>query len=242
MRSCSIAIVIAAAVAGCNDSASTSTRAPNSARRETSPMTDFAPLPAPPDVPTAAQIADAIAAGFPATQHARATALVSGQIVPWQLRGIASFPRPRRLAEVVYENLVAELRPVAVDQRIAALETIACRVTGEKLLGEAMGLAITRWRLDHPGTAVPAPWDEVSGPWAGHSAAQLRAEAEARLTEIERLTRDRTGDCREAMRLSLFHARLALGSTKTGSFDTAAGSMVDFLHAVGGSPQTLDVH
>lgn len=205
-------------------------------------MTDFAPLPPPPDVPTANQIADAIAAGFPDGQRPRATALLGDQIVPWQLRGVATFEKPRRLAEVVYESLVDELRPVAADRRIDALETIACRATGEKLLGDAMGLATARWRLDHPGKAVPAPWGEVSAPWLGRSAAQLGAEADARLTEIDRLTKDKTGDCREVMRMSLMHARMALGSAKTGSFSTVAGSMVDFLRDVGESPRVLDVH
>ena len=205
-------------------------------------MTDFAALPPPPDVPTATQIAEAIAAGFPAGQRPRATALLGDPIVPWQLRGIATFEKPRRLAEVVYEGLVDELRPVAADRRIDALETIACRVIGEQLLGEGMGLAIARWRLDHPGQAVPAPWDEVSAPWVGQPAAQLGAQADARLTELDRLTKDKTGDCREAMRLSLLHARMALGSARTGSFSTAAGSMVDFLRAVGETPRILDVH
>lgn len=204
-------------------------------------MTDFAPLPAPPDVPTAAQIADAIATGFPAEQRARATEML-GPIVLWQFRSAATFPKPRRLAEVVYENLVDELRPVTADKRVDALETIACRTTGEKLLGDGMGLAIARWRLDHPGKAVPAPWDEMSAPWVGRSTVQLGAEADTRLTEIERLTKDKTGDCREAMRMSLLHARMALGSAKTGSFSTAAGSMVDFLRQVGESPRILDVH
>lgn len=204
-------------------------------------MTNFAPLPPPPDVPTAAQIGDAIAAGIPAAQRARATELL-GQIVPWQLRGAATFPKPRRLAEVAYEGLVDELRSVAADKRIDALETIACRTTGEKLLGDGMGLAIARWRLDHPSKAVPAPWDDMSALWVGRTAAQLGTEADTRLAEVDRLTKDRTGDCREAMRLSLLHARLALGSAKTGSFATAAGSMTDFLRAVGESPQILDVH
>ena len=204
-------------------------------------MTDFAPLPPPPDVPTATQIGGAIAAGISDAQRARATELL-GQIVPWQLRGAATFPKPRRLAEVVYENLVGELRPLAADRRVGALETIACRTTGETLLGDGMGLAISRWRLDHPGKPVPAPWDAMSAPWVGRTAAQLGAEADTRLAEVEQLTRGKTGDCREAMRLSLLHARMALGSAKTGSFATAAGSMVDFLRAVGESPRILDVH
>jgi hypothetical protein len=168
--------------------------------------------------------------------------LLAEQIVPWQLRGIARFEKPRRLAEVVYEDLVDELRPVPADHRIDRLETIACRTAGAKLLDEGMGLAIARWRLDHPGKVVPAPWDDTSAPWLGRTAAQLGADAATRLAEVDRLVQDKTGDCREAMRLSLLHARMALGSAKTGSFATAAGSMIDFLHAVGESPQILDVH
>jgi hypothetical protein len=242
MRSCSLAFAVAAALAGCHDASSSPTRAPSGARTESPTMTDFAPLPPPPDVPTAAQIADAIAAGVPTAQRARATDVLGQQIVPWQLRGVATFPKPRRLAEVVYENLVTELTPVAADQRGAHLEVIACRTTGEKLLGDAMGLAIARWLVDHPGKAAPAPWDEAAKPWAGRTIAQLGAEADARLAQVEQLTKEKTGDCREAMRLSLVHARMALGSTKTGSFATAAGSMVDFLRSVGEPPQVLDIH
>lgn len=204
-------------------------------------MTNFAPLPSPPDVPTAAQIGDAIAAGVPAAQRARATELL-GLILPWQLRGAATFPKPRRLAEVVYEGLVDELRPVAADQRIGAIETIACRTAGERRLGDAMGLAIARWRLDHPGKTVPAPWDDMSAAWIGRTAAQLGAEANTQLAGVDQLTGERTGDCLEAMRLALLHARMALGSAKTGSFATAAGSLADFLRVVGESPRVLDVH
>lgn len=241
MRSCSLVFMLAATVAACHDSSSSPTRAPAGARTESSTMTDFAPLPPPPDVPTAAQLGAAIAAGIPEAQRTRATELL-GQILPWQLRGIATFPRPRRLAEVVYENLIDQLRPIEADKRVDALETIACRTTGELLLGDGMGLAIARWRLDHPGKAVPAPWDDMSARWVGRTAAQLGTEADTRLAEVDRLARDRTGDCREAMRPSLLHARMALGSARTGSFATAAGSMVDFLRAVGESPQILDVH
>lgn len=204
-------------------------------------MTDFAPLPPPPDVPTPSQIVDGIVAGVPQAQRAHAKQLL-GQIVPWQLRGAGNFPKPRRLAEVVYEGLVDELRPIAADKRIDALETIACRATGEQLLGDGMGLAIARWTLDHPGKPAPAPWDELSAPWLGRSATQLGTEADARLAEVDRLSTDRTGACRAAMRMSLLHARMALDSARTGSFATAAGSMVDFLRAVGESPRILDVH
>src|SRR5262245_24582263 len=109
-RSCSFAFAAATAVAACHDASSQPARPPKGAPTESSTMTDFAPLPPPPDVPTGAQIADAVAAGVPAAQRPRAAALIRDEIVPWQLRSIASFPKPRRLAEVVYENLVEALR------------------------------------------------------------------------------------------------------------------------------------
>jgi hypothetical protein len=200
-----------------------------------------ASLPPPPDVPTAAQISEAVAAGVPWNARERATTLLAEQIVPWDLRGIETSEAPRRIAEVVYEGLVNELRPVAAARRGDRIETMACRTAGYKLLGDAMGLAIARWRLDHPGKAVPAPWDEISAPWAGRPAAELGAEADARLAEVARLAKDLTGDRREATRLPLLRARMALGAAKTGSFETATGSLVDFLHDVGASPQVLDV-
>lgn len=241
MHSCSALVVLLTALAGCQSATCRPSPTLGDPPTEDA-MTDFAPLPPPPDVPAVAQIAVAVAAGVPALERPRATDLLSKQIVPWQLRGLATFPQPRRLAEVVYEELVDELRPVPEDRRLATIETIACRVTGERILGDAMGLAIRRWSLDHGGRPPPTPWIDLAAPWAGKDLAALALESDRRRVEIDQLAASTTGDCRETLRLSLMHARLALGAATTGSFTTAVGAMVDFLHAVGEAPQVLDVH
>lgn len=46
----------------------------------------------------------------------------------------------------------------------------------------------------------------------------------------------------EQDRITYAHAKLALQSARSGSFGAAAGSLHDFLRAVGAQTQSLDIH
>jgi hypothetical protein len=243
-RSCSVAPALAIALAGCRDpaqapAASGPTQDPPVIAREH--RMEFNPLPPTPTVPTVVQIADALAAGFPASARARAREALS-LVVAWDLRALSTFPEPRRLADAAYQGLVERLRTLAPEQRLPALEVIVCERESQRVLDGAIGLGVSRWQLEHPGRATGAPWHDLAAPFAALDRAGVIAEAERRVAQLEKLSTHPDPGCREAMRLDLVHARLALSSARTGAFDTSSGPFVDFLRGVGEPVRDLELH
>jgi hypothetical protein len=111
----------------------------------------------------------------------------------------------------------------------------------EHVLDDSMELAIARWQLEHPGATIPAPWSTLAGRWAGRGAQELDDAVSACARQLERLEGVPPADDRELMGVPLVHARLTLQSAASGDFSTAAGSLVDFLRAVGAAPLVIRV-
>jgi len=204
-------------------------------------MSDFDPLPSG-DPPVLDAVAAAIGAGFPADARGRAAAMLRDQILPWRLRSLATHPRPRRLAEVVYEDVTERLRAVPAAGRLVALEAVAFETAAERQVGEATSLAVARYLIDHPKACGGEPWRTDAARWLSLTAAQREAEAGVRRTELDALVTAAPPACSRAIRQKVIHARMALGSARSGSFATAAGMLLDFLRSVGEQPQELDVH
>ena len=204
-------------------------------------MTSFGSFPSG-DPPAVDAVVAAITAGFPADARARATALLRDRILPWSLRSLATHPKPRRLAEVVYEDLTDRLTRVAPSDRLVELERVDCEVTADRFVGEATSLAVARYLLDHPQATGGAPWRDAAARWRGQSTALLATEAERRTAELASFQQRAAAECGRAIGQKLLHAKLALGSAGSGSFATAAGMLHDFLREVGEEPRELDVH
>lgn len=193
---------------------------------------------APPTPDEVAATADAIAAALPEAERAAVRATLVAEVLPWRLIAPRDATVRGKQFAAVKDELIARL---GAGDPTAALAVVRCEVQGQRMLRTALGLATRRYLLDHPAARAPAGWDDVT------SAAPLdRAALVARATELQReasaALETTTGDCREALRLDAVHARLAAGSATTGSFATAAGSLVDFLRAVGESPSVLELH
>jgi hypothetical protein len=116
----------------------------------------------------------------------------------------------------------------------------------DDLARDALALAVARYLRDHPEAADRASnWlnSEVET-WRGVSSADIEAEATARLDELERWREavKSQSEAWEADRVTYVHAKLTLQSARSGSFETAAGSLLDFLRDVGANAEELDIH
>lgn len=200
---------------------------------------DFLPLPTSAPL-TIDALAHALAHGL--ADRAAAERRLAAEVLPWRLRGLADHPRPDDLSRVVYDDLVERLGAVPVAGRTQILDELVCETTSDRLVGEATSLAVARYFLDHPGAAGGDPWRRDAARWQGLAAYRLATEADARGAELDRLVKTAPPACSRAIGQKAIHARMALGSARTGSFATAAGMLLDFLRSVGQQPQTLDVH
>jgi hypothetical protein len=114
-------------------------------------------------------------------------------------------------------------------------------------LQEALALAIARYLHDHPDAPEAArAWlegDEAA--LAELDSTSIMGTASEALDGLDVLTADvlvRGGDLAEELRVQLAHARLDLQSARSGSFETAVGSLRDFLVDAGATPQDFDIH
>ncbi len=114
------------------------------------------------------------------------------------------------------------------------------------LAEQALALAIARYLHDHPeaaGTAATWMSSDVDA-WRKRSTADIAQHASDRLEDLERwrASVQSDSDAWNADRVNYVHAKLTLQSARSGSFQTAAGSLFDFLREVGASTEELDIH
>lgn len=198
-------------------------------------------------VPTVAELASLLAAGVPDADRADATKLLTGTILPWDLRSVATHPNPRRLAELVYRGLADELAAVPASARRQRLSEIGCDRDAGRLLEQAVSLAVARYVRDRgmPPAASLAGYLDPARPYAALSpadAARAVDRVEAAWQAWEQDAKARYPRCWTSHRLDTLHARTALGSARSGSFASASGPFHAFLVQAGESPQLLDVH
>jgi hypothetical protein len=206
-------------------------------------MTDLPALPAGDDPPSVDALAERLASLV--SNHEEARTLLAERILPAALSGLADHPRPRKLAEVVYEDLGdrianAEDRPAEVEQMAeeADIRTLAAR---------AQSLAVARYLSDDPNAVgrADAFLDAEAEQWRTRGDDAIAQEAETTLAALERWAeraKDENPELFEIRRTDYLHAKLALGSAKTGSFGTAAGPLYDFLELMGTAQDRLDIH
>lgn len=209
-------------------------------------MADFPPLP-PGEAPlTISQLARLLAAGFPDEAQAVAEATLAAEILPYDLRSVATHPRPRRLTEVVYEQLVADLGAVPRADRPARLDDVRCDRAAGHLAERAGSLAIARYVADR---GMPRGF-EADG-FLEPARADIGRPRDELLAEVERTEQalatwkgdaEQRSWCWTRHRITSVHATMWLDAARSGSFDAAAGPLYDFLRAAGESPRRLDIH
>jgi hypothetical protein len=205
-------------------------------------------LPALPDgdePPGIDALAHRLASLIPVADREPARALLAEQVLPSALSGLAEHPRPRRLAEVVYEDIGERL--LNAEDRFAEVEAVADESEIRLLAARAQSLAVARYLSDDPNAVGRAgPFlDAEADAWRSRGADAIAQQASEALDALERWAervRDERPDLFETRRLDYLHAQLALGSARTGSFGTAAGPLYDFLERMGTARDRLDIH
>jgi hypothetical protein len=205
------------------------------------------PLP-PGDRPPALQeMADLLSQSLPQSQRAEGRALLLERILSSRLSGLAEHPKPRRLAEIVYEGLADELREADEKERLAVLRAVALRAEAEALAADALSLAIARYLKDHPEAAdAAADWKTATVERCREKPLKELQEAAtkrlARLDELEAQIEAGQPGLWELLRLAFLHARMNLQSARSGSFGTASGSLYSFLSKLGVPVDNFDIH
>jgi hypothetical protein len=197
-------------------------------------------------VPAVGDMATLLARAVPEGDRRAATALLA-EIVSAKLAGIASHPRPRRLAEVAYEEVAETLRGAHPEDRLEVLGQTALRSRVEELGRGGLLLAVARYLRDHPDAEgrVEDWLDESVETWRHKSVTEIQAEATRRLSQLESWAEHAQQEAPSVWdeeRITYAHAKLALQSARSGAFGTAAGSLQDFLKAAGAPAQSLDIH
>lgn len=210
-------------------------------------MTGVPPLPAGEAVPSVEELADHLSSAVPDGDREEARALLAERILPPALEGLAEHPKPRRLAEVVYEDVAERLAAAPPEERLVALHEAADVAEIRELSSRALSLAVARYLSDDP-NAVPraGTWlDGEADRWRQRDTDEIAAEATRLLDRLEswqeRIAEERP-ELSETRRIDYLNAKLALQSARSGSFVTAAGPLNDFLKSVGTPAERLDIH
>jgi hypothetical protein len=208
-------------------------------------VSDLPALPGGDEPPSVAALAERLASLVPAGGRDEAHTALAERILPAALAGLPDHPRPRRLAEVVYEDLGERLQ--GSDDPASEVELMADEAEIRALAAHAQSLAVARYLSDDPNAAARAGafLDADAEQWRSRGAAAIAADAASTLEALEAWAehaRAEHPDLFETRRLDYVHAKLALGSAATGAFGTAAGPLYDFLQLMGTARDRLDIH
>lgn len=194
---------------------------------------DFASLPPGPGVPALDEIAAAIARGVPASERGDAHLLLLASILPWDLRGLASFAEPRRLVEIAYRQLVESLASVPPAERLSELQAQSKRRESQRLLDDAVAAAVACWAAAHAPVVLPAPWNVAAERFRELDADGLAGEVARQRGVILALEAGCDDRARRLTRPHLHLARFTLNAADRRSFDVAAGPLLVFLRDMG---------
>jgi hypothetical protein len=210
-------------------------------------MSEIPALPDGDEPPPVDALADRLASLIPAGDREQARTLLADRVLPSALAGLSEHPRPRRLAEVVYEDLGERLVSAEPQNRLAEVELVTDEAEIRSLAARAQSLAVARYLSDDPNAVGRAgPFlDADAEAWRARGADAIAQDASATLDALEEWAervREEHPDVFETRRTDYLHAKLALGSARTGSFGTAAGPLYDFLELMGTARDRLDIH
>jgi hypothetical protein len=190
------------------------------------------------------ELAALLAASLPIADRAKGERLLTQEILPLDLAGLASHPRPRRLQEVVFDRLTATLAGQAPERRLNALRTALLSARLGDLGRQALTLAVARYLRDHPEAHGGGRTDAAVTRWLAAPPTALETEASRLIDDLKQLGEElqkEHPDLWEDHRLGVVQAELELSSARTGSFEAATGSLADFLTAAGARFRKLEI-
>ncbi|HET7865674.1 MAG TPA: hypothetical protein VFL86_14825 [Burkholderiaceae bacterium] len=199
--------------------------------------------------PSIRQLCDTLLPQLPGEHREEARALLAHRILPAQLRGLPAHPAPRRLTELVSQQILQEVARVPAGERLRVLHGLALGAQIQLLAADSLSLAVARYLLDHPDALSNAKaWvnAEVQAflllPPGGMQA--RAAEMLAALDSACRQAQEEFPAVWGGLQHHWAHSRLDLESAASGNYAHAAGSLLDFLrsvgHATGGSKPRSD--
>ena len=102
---------------------------------------------------------------------------------------------------------------------------------------------MARYLSEHPDAAGAAGafLNADAETWRARGAEAIAQEAERTAESLEAWSEHAGEELRQTRNSDYLHAKLALGSARTGAFGTAAGPLSDFLSSVGEEPDRLNI-
>ena len=210
-------------------------------------MSDLPDLPEGDDPPAATAVAERLASLLPADDRDEAHGLLMERVLPTAVAPYEGHPRMRRVVELVYSDLGETLLAADPEDRLSALERAADEGEIRALAAHAQSLAVARYLGEHPDAAGQAGafLDADAETWRTRGADAIAQEAQTTAESLEAWS-ERVGEERpelfQTRGSDVRHARMSLGSARTGAFGTSAGPLSDFLSSVGAKTDRLDVH
>jgi hypothetical protein len=210
-------------------------------------VSDLPDLPEGDEPPAATALAERLASLVPAEDRDEAHGLLMERVLPGAVAPFEGHPRFRRVVEMVYGDLGETLLAAEPEDRLSALEAAADEGDIRSLAAHAQSLAVARYLAEHPDAAGQAGafLDADAEQWRERGADAIAKEAQSTADALDAWSA-RVEEERPALLQTrgsdVRHARMALGSARTGAFGTAAGPLSDFLAAVGAETDRLDVH
>jgi hypothetical protein len=207
-------------------------------------VSDLPELPA--DV-TPEALAERLASLLPAEDRDEGHGLLMERVLPSAVAPYEGHPRLGRIVEMIYGDLGETLLAAEPEDRLVALEAAADEGDIRSLGAHAQSLAVARYLTEHPDAAGQAGafLDTDAEQWRERGADAIAQEAETTVEALEAWS-ERVGSERPELLQTrgsdVRHARMALGSARTGAFGTAAGPLSDFLASVGAQTDRLDIH
>lgn len=190
---------------------------------------------------------DAVAAAvvdlLPEADREEARALVAS-IIAVRLAGLATHPRPRRLAELVFERLATEVEDAGAGEATDRLRDQALLAEIEGLTQDSLALAAARFGADHEqAQSLSRAWSEYHPDWSARDTDFYVTESgrlRATLTSVRDRLRDVAPEALGTTLPDLLRVEMTLNSAETGVFATAAGSLADFLRDAGAEFDELE--
>jgi hypothetical protein len=184
-----------------------------------------------------------LAAALPASQREEGERLIAQRILP---PALAEAPDRPGFAERVHARVTERLAATGPEERLDGLCALAGEIEMEDLSRAAIALAIARFL--HGGH----PLSDAARKWITPEIERLRdrplddIEEEAALREEiledwQRWAQAEQPSVWAGYRTLALHARYALASARTGSFETSSGGLHDFLEDAGAPTQHFDV-
>lgn len=184
-----------------------------------------------------------LAAALPESQRPAGERLIAQRILP---RAIAEAPDQPGYEDRIRARVAERLATTAPALRLDSLQALAGEIELENLNRAAVTLAIARFLRDGHDVAAPGrDWitPEIERLRQGplEDIEEQAALHEETLARWQRWAQAEQPSVWTGYRTVALHARTALASARTGSFETSSGALHDFLADAGAPTEHFDV-